>query len=198
MEKKLTSRQKQAIETKRRLYCSAVELFKEYPYEEVKVTDICKKANVSVGVFYHHFESKSHIFNEGYVSFDRDLQDFIKTIQDNDPIECIILIIKKYLDTIEKMGPLYRSIFLRNELEIKYDYIISNRRPFYKNLTEYVKKAISMNILSGDEIEISNDILRCIKGVVFDWSLRGGDFNLLEEGIKITNIILNNYFKIHI
>lgn len=195
MEEKLTSRQKQAIETKRKLYYEAVELFKVYPYEEVKITDICERANVSTGVFYHYFESKSHIFNEGYVSFSQQLEEYFKTIEDKGPIESVILVYEKYFSIVEKMGYIYRSVFLRNELEVKNEYIDLNKNLLYTNIVPLIKKAIDMNILSGDEIEITKDILRCAKGVIYYWSLYRGDFDLLKEGIKITNIILNSYYK---
>lgn len=60
--KKLTKRQLQALETKERLHSSAVELYKTLPHDEITIKDICEKAGVSVGVFYHYYESKNGVF----------------------------------------------------------------------------------------------------------------------------------------
>lgn len=193
MREELTNRQKQAIETKRRLYKSAVGLFREYPFDEVKITDICEKADVSVGVFYHYFKSKKDILYEGYVNFDRDLDESIQLIKNKDPIESISLIIEKYHELTNERGTSYRNAFLRNELEMKYEDFASSKRPFYKAMLKYVDQAIESNKLVGDASEITNDILRCNKGVVYNWCLYEGNFNLIEEGIKITHIILNYY-----
>jgi len=53
---KLTNRQVQALTTKNKIYNIAVELLEESRYENIKIEDICKKAEVSVGSFYNYFE----------------------------------------------------------------------------------------------------------------------------------------------
>ena len=69
--RELTNRQKQAVETKQKIFYCAVSLFAQKSYENVTVQDICDKAEVSVGAFYHHFKSKENIINEGYRLFDQ-------------------------------------------------------------------------------------------------------------------------------
>ena len=51
----MTSRDEQRIETRKRIYDAAIELFLEKGFETVTIEDIRKKAKVSVGAFYHHF-----------------------------------------------------------------------------------------------------------------------------------------------
>ena len=53
---KLTNRQVQALTTKNKIYNIAVELLEESRYENIKIENICKKAEVSVGSFYNYFE----------------------------------------------------------------------------------------------------------------------------------------------
>ena len=80
MEEQRTSRQKQAWDTRQKIYRSAVELFKRRPYDEVKIADICEQAGVSVGVFYHYFPSKGHLFNESYLHFEKELRQYLKSL----------------------------------------------------------------------------------------------------------------------
>lgn len=68
--KELTSRQKQAIETKLRISEAAMKLLKNTSYDSIKITDICKEANVSVGAFYHYFKSKDMMIKYSYNSID--------------------------------------------------------------------------------------------------------------------------------
>lgn len=195
MEENLTSRQRQAIETKKRLYHEAVNLFKTHPYEEVKIADICEKANVSTGVFYHYFESKSHIFNEGYVNFSKQLEEYFKTIEDKNPMESVILIFEKYFSIVEEMGHIYRRVFLRNELEVKSEYKELDKNQLYIYTLDLIGQAIDKGILSGDQVEISKNLLRFSKGLVYNWSLYRASFNLSSEGIKTIKTILDYYKK---
>ena len=61
MERLHTNRQKQAAASKNKLVAAAMELFNEKGYEQTTVQDICKRAGLSVGVFYHYFPSKSDV-----------------------------------------------------------------------------------------------------------------------------------------
>ena len=69
MKKKLTSRTRQADATRKRIYNTAIRLFKQYGYEQVSVSQIAKAANVGIGTFYHYYESKIELFISKDVSF---------------------------------------------------------------------------------------------------------------------------------
>jgi len=55
----LTSR---GVETQNAILNSALELFSKNGYDATSVAEICSKANVSKGAFYHHFSSKQDLF----------------------------------------------------------------------------------------------------------------------------------------
>lgn len=63
-EKPLTKRKKQAMETKNRIFETAMELFAKKGYKDIKIEDICRLADVSVGAFYHYFPSKNILQNK--------------------------------------------------------------------------------------------------------------------------------------
>ncbi len=50
--------------TKERLLETAIELIWQSNYSNVGVNDICEKAGVTKGSFYHHFETKADLFYE--------------------------------------------------------------------------------------------------------------------------------------
>ncbi len=54
--------QQRSEATRARITESAIKLFSDRGYEAASVDDICAKAGVSKGAFYHHFESKQVLF----------------------------------------------------------------------------------------------------------------------------------------
>ena len=60
--KAMSDRQKQANRSKQKIAKAALSLFQKKGYHNVTIEDICKKADVSVGGFYHHFSSKGAVF----------------------------------------------------------------------------------------------------------------------------------------
>lgn len=61
MEMKQTNRAKQALATKNRILSEGRKLILKKGFDDVTVDEISKKANVTVGTFYHYFRSKDEI-----------------------------------------------------------------------------------------------------------------------------------------
>lgn len=59
-----TSRQAKTRATRRQLLDAAGKIFAQKGYAETGVADIVAAAQVSVGTFYHHFDSKNALFDE--------------------------------------------------------------------------------------------------------------------------------------
>ena len=51
------------IKTKKSLYESLLDLMREKPFEELKVSDICENALVNRSTFYSHFDLHSEVQN---------------------------------------------------------------------------------------------------------------------------------------
>ena len=73
---KRTARREQAERTKRHIYDCAITLFREKGFDNVTVEEVAEAANLSVGAFYHHFNSKQEIFGIFHFSQDIRYQDF--------------------------------------------------------------------------------------------------------------------------
>lgn len=54
--------QQRAEETRARILNAAAECFAQHGYEAAGVAEICERAGVSKGAFYHHFPSKQDLF----------------------------------------------------------------------------------------------------------------------------------------
>ena len=54
-------RRLQAHETEQAILRAAMELSREQTFDKVSVRDICQKAGITTGAFYHHFSSKEQM-----------------------------------------------------------------------------------------------------------------------------------------
>ncbi|GAA0592035.1 TetR/AcrR family transcriptional regulator [Kribbella sandramycini] len=63
-DRRVTSRQLAAEETRRRLLAAALEQFSRRPFNEVTVSEIAQTAGVAYGLLFHHFGSKRALYLE--------------------------------------------------------------------------------------------------------------------------------------
>ena len=57
----MTNREQQAQQTYERILQTAESLLNSSSYDELSITEICEKAGISKGGFYHHFPSKDQL-----------------------------------------------------------------------------------------------------------------------------------------
>ena len=193
MEKCLTSRQKQSIATRNQIIQCATVLFTQMSYEKVTISDICKKANISVGAFYHHFKSKESILNEAYRLFDEELQEDWSRIKPGSTHEAIRFLIRKQLEAIGQNGPIYSTQFFKNQLTNEVKYILNKERFFYQTLLKNVQQAVENNEFHGQAAEVTDAILRLSRGTIYDWCLHEGHYDLIHQGLKDLDMVIAFY-----
>ena len=72
----MTSREQQAKQTYEHILQTAEQLLTTCSYEELSISEVCNKAGVSKGGFYHHFSSKDQIIA---VLIGRQMQEHVYT-----------------------------------------------------------------------------------------------------------------------
>lgn len=189
----LTSRQKQAAATKQKIFYCAVELFAQKSYENVTVQDICGKAEVSVGAFYHHFGSKEHIINEGYRLFDQQSEAKWKEGHPAEPLEQIQFLIGEQALSMEQLGPMASLQYFKNQLSCAEKYILDPERFFNKTIQQAIEAAVSKGLLEGKPEEIAEDILGLSRGMIYDWCLHEGAYSLWEREQKVLGMVFKQY-----
>lgn len=60
------SRKEKAVDTKRKIFETAVRLIRQKGYAQVTVSEICREAGIAKGSFYVHYQSKEDIVRESY------------------------------------------------------------------------------------------------------------------------------------
>lgn len=193
MKKEMTARKKQSLETRDRIFQCAIELFAQKSYENVKISDICHAAHVSTGAFYHHFDTKENILNEGYRNFDEQIREAWKNHTQTDLFDDICFLIQFQLEAISAKGHLFATQFFKNQLSNKDKYILDQNRFFYQKIRELVEKGVVAGKLKGDVSMITENILRISRGTIYDWCLHEGAYELISCGIKDVKQLLMVY-----
>lgn len=190
--KEPTSRQKQAIETKLRITKAAMKLLKNTSYESIKITDICKEAHVSVGTFYHYFESKYSIIRSAYYSIDTLILEKFEQESFDSYIDAIIGLNKAEATIVASLGFNFTSNSYIQILMDESHYTLSPNRLVHLKLIKLLELALSNHEITSNNIyNLAEYINRTARGNIFDWCLKYGTTNLVEVWTSdITKIML--------
>lgn len=116
MEKKLTNRQRQALETRNRILNAAMELFEVKEFENVSMEEIAEQAQVSIGAIYYYFQSKEEIAAQSVKPLDDTYHEFFIHLTEDeeyrdlsplDKFKKYYVYIHKILATDFNLGNLY-------------------------------------------------------------------------------------------
>ncbi|KFX56249.1 TetR/AcrR family transcriptional regulator [Clostridium botulinum] len=190
---RLTKRQIQAINTKNKIYNIATNLMQKEGYDNITIQNICEKAEVSVGSFYHYFESKNDILIELYKKADHFFYDNIKNkLSSTNAIDRIIEYFDYYAEYNEKTGiDMMKQLYNSNN-----KMFITKGRHMQTILDEIILEGQEKNEILTEKT--SQDITRCLfilmRGVIYDWCLHDAAYNLKEE-IHNTIIYVVKAFK---
>jgi len=186
---KQTNRQIQAQQTKDKVYQVAIHLFETKGFENITVDEICKVANVSTGTFYNVFKTKYEILDRIFELADIYFINVVKDkIIDLDYHEAILLFFDHYADyTLERGLTFTKQLYgVRNNLFAK------DNRPMLLVLRDVIQNAINKkelkSSLSSDEIV--QFLFVCVRGVVYDWCLRDGKFDLKNRIHEYVNRLI--------
>ncbi|HDX9648798.1 TetR/AcrR family transcriptional regulator [Bacillus sp. H1m] len=184
--KNLTKRKQQALQTQNNIFLVFLNLTKKKEIENITIEDICKKANISVGTFYHYFSSKEDIYQKLFQQIEENLNEELESITQHTTIQKTILnffqCIAKYTTKLEL------HINLLNDFNKK----IFAYEPslIYKTLNTFVNKGRFEKELTNDMSveEITTYLFTVARGIILDWCLLGGDYSLEKR--------MNSYMKL--
>lgn len=175
--KKQTKRQIQAQQTKDYVYNIAIHLFESKGFENITVSEICKQANVSTGTFYNVFKSKYEILNRIFELADIYFTDIVQPEIINLPYQEAIL---KYFDYYADYTLDRGFSFTQQLYNVKNNLFAKDNRIMLIILKDVIENAKNKNELNSDlsSDEILQFLFVCIRGLVYDWCLREGKFDL--------------------
>ena len=177
---KHTSRQLQAQKTKRKIYNAAVDLFDKCGFDNTTIEDISKKAGVSVGAFYHYYLSKSHIYAELFKKIDEFYENTVQAQLDKeDSYDNIIFFFTQYAAYNSARG----TDAVKQLFNTENSQFLDKSRYMFKLLVDLIRAGQEKNHLTKklEAEEMEELLLITARGVVYDWMLHGGDYDMTEK-----------------
>lgn len=200
MKKKImTTRDVKSIKTKENLFKALRKLYKKYGCESLTVRNICEEAKVSIGSFYHHYDSKDelviHFYYEEYKRFLKEN----KFEQGKSIEETIINICMNYGAYCKSLGVDFivfttRSKETNNSLFLDEDI---DGLPTDKEVREKYDKELKNGNLKEDISfdEMTYDICILRRAVLLEWCLKEGKCDIEELMKKFCKIYLHSIFN---
>lgn len=191
MAKKLTKRERQSEENKRKIVDCAMRLFAKHGYDNVSIDDIAKAANSSKGSYYNYFRSKDELFVFYSQALDSKCMDFYENLI-NDPylkthngLQKFYLMSIFILQTMSSNGDEFARIsdmrLLRDGIDFRdIDSTKSNR---YMLLNDFINMGKSDGSIRKDlsSDEIINSLHQYFNGIMYEWEISRGAFNIIEK-----------------
>ena len=194
--KKGNSRILRAAETKKRIYESALELFKRDGLS-TSVDSIVEMAGVSKGAFYVHYESKLSLIIDYVNTLDLGYADYFSSLpSDTKPSVMLILVTEKISDVIENnIG--FDLIKLIYEAQITKTINTDTQLSYNRKLYQIYNQIIKLGVQQGEfkatiNIEsVSNHFIMSIRGMTYEWCIRFPNFDLKDEILKHFGLLLS-------
>lgn len=167
-------------EEMRKIFDVAMRLMDEIGYEKMTIRKICSEAGISTGKFYHYFNSKqellSYFYSEANDHYEKECRNDLKGLNINDQI---VTFYTWYGTYVESFGVEFITNFFSNTNPSMNTHIYNN--PIINITDNLFVEAIQngYKLKYGKTVrELSNDLCVIVKGVIFDWCVRKGDFSL--------------------
>lgn len=182
---KNTKRQIQAQNTKDNVYRTAVDLMEKKGFQNITVEEICKKAGVSVGSFYNCFKSKNDILNEVYKVADDYFFNVVAHADDmkgGSTRDKIIRYFHYYADYNTSRG----IEFVKQLYNVQNTLFITKGRYMQTVLQGIVEEGQKKGEVRTDMTseEIVRYLFIAVRGIVYDWCLHNGQYDLNEFTVK--------------
>ncbi len=152
------------LAARERIYAASIRLMQGGAYENLTVPAICAAAGVSVGAFYHHFESKSDILLR-YVSDESDLLlSYYKGLEALSRKEALLKSVEYFFNFFAVKGRAFVTAFL--------GIIFSTGGEYYDlggfSIVSIIEDALGRGAAAGEFRPVTEDTVSLARGVILD------------------------------
>jgi AcrR family transcriptional regulator len=193
----LTSRDLQAMETRRKIFNTAAQLITEKGFDHVTVEEICKKSGVAKGLFYHYFNSKADIVIETYMDVDNKFSAEVMALPATTPYDRVIYAVSFQARYAKAKGLEFVKQIYKHQLDTGTSFFISEDRAFFRLIRDAIREGQQKNQLRSDfsaEV-LTRLVLSISRGITYDWCLHDGDYDI-EEVMRRSFLMLLPSFEV--
>lgn len=186
----ITKRKKRAQETRKRIFESALELFRERGYDNVSVDDVAARAGTAKGSFYTYFSTKSDIIIEEFRSLDKHAQEILGGLpRSSTAVDRLSAFMKQLLDYYyTRVGHQTLGILYINQLSsIDPARIVgAPGRPTVDAIGTIIEEGQRAGefVRGSDAAALAGWVNRAMRGLLVDWAVSRGAFHLPNEGMR--------------
>ncbi|NQT59937.1 MAG: TetR/AcrR family transcriptional regulator [Bacteroidetes bacterium] len=184
------SRKIKAQQTKQIIFESALTLFRTKGFEAVTIEDITKHAGTSKGSFYTYFATKSDIIVEEFWAIDAYYRSYAPNLKRytsaSDKLTAFTRAQMRYVR--DRIGvDMLKILYANQTIKEGSDKAIIDRKRFWHT---FITEIIAEGQASG-EFRSSPDaetfavyFNRAVRGILLDWCISSGGFDLVSEGVS--------------
>ena len=189
-------RKEQARQTEQAILQAAMDLSRQKAFDKVSVRDICQKAGITTGAFYHHFKSKDEMLLRGFAPLDRHMEEALAGHESDPPLERLWLLLTTYANFMESLGWELVTRYYQQRLGTPPSHSIDPHRFTYRSMVECLRQCEDQGRLpAGYSPEWMADFLfRHFRGVVIDWIVHQGSYPLLSK-LEQDYILFSHIFQ---
>lgn len=187
----MTNRQLKALETKDRIYQTALDLLEADGYENIRIEDICHKAGVSIGTFYNYFKSKNEILQLIYKKGDDYFENTVSDAIDGLKVEEAVTEFFRYYATYN----INTGLTTLKQLYNPENEFFTKKRGMQHVLGRLIQQGQDEGLLTEEipSYEIVCDLFVLARGIVYDYCLKDGQFDLVEKMESYIRRVLKTY-----
>lgn len=182
----------QGQKTKTKIYKTAISLFNKRGYRNVTVRDICAKADVAIGVFYHHYQSKGSILLDMVAERDRVLKEYANSLAGMPPKEQLMELLRFYSRETMEIGVDSIKVLFNPENVITQE-LEGGPRGDSGEIIMLMRKIVDLGTEDGTFSfaegpgRATQLFAVALRGLLYDWCRNQGNYDLEEVVIDYMN-----------
>lgn len=191
-------------EEKDKIVKAATDIMNKYGYKYVTVRSVCEEAGITTGKFYRQFENKDmlliYLTRNGFDIYREENEEQLKNMS---YIEQLINIYQWYVTYFTNFGVEFacnyfnaNNQFLKHRRSPEADYLEGN----LQRSLAYITYQLVINAQKEGSISAEADAQLVYReldivtyGVIFEWCLSGGDFEIGPSAVSLIKKILDSY-----
>lgn len=180
-------------ETKNRIQECAIELFKQYGYDNVTVVQICEAAGITKRTFYYHYESKEQLVNgiTDYLGVKAEhFMDALTSQQTN--VGMLWTLMSVYSINSVDYGPsIIRQIYVnaaQGKANEHFPYTMYLYNTVIRTIGNAQKTGEISNMAPPEDVAFA--LYHCFRSVTMTWAAENGAFDLLQDFRRVFEVVL--------
>lgn len=179
----MAKRELQVAETKAKIMSAVRTLSMEKGITNIKVRDICQKANVSIGTYYHYFDSIESIFKNAIEEGNKYTENvIIPALIKEDELDNLKIYLLMQMESFQRGTINYLREVFRIYLYSESPFILDENSINYKTILRVIQqgqKKGQMNIRLNSE-DYAKIALKLIIANCYCWCMQEGTFDATQ------------------